>query len=75
MILKTWVTFYVEYRVTHLVNSNLLLTPEPKFRFGLARSGQARPGQYGTCLLMSTGGLNQGDVSPCTTFVFMSAGG
>ena len=31
------------YRVTHLVDSNLLLTSKPKFRFGLARSGQARP--------------------------------
>ena len=32
----------------------------------LAWPGQGRPGQYGTCLLMLTGGLNQGDVSPCT---------
>ena len=32
-----------KYRVTHLVDSNLLLTSNQKFRFGLARSGQARP--------------------------------
>ena len=31
------------YRVTRLVDSNLLLTSNQKFRFGLARSGQARP--------------------------------
>ena len=31
-----------EYRVTHLVDSNFLLTLKHKFRFGLARSGQAR---------------------------------
>ena len=31
------------YRLTHLVDSNLLLTSKQKFRFGLARSGQARP--------------------------------
>ena len=29
------------YRVTHLVDSNLPLLPKQKFRFGLARSGQA----------------------------------
>ena len=32
----------------------------------LAWPGQGRPGQYRTCLLMSTGGLNPGDVSPCS---------
>ena len=35
----------------------------------LAWPGQGRPGQYKTCLLMSTGGLNQGDVSPCIRIV------
>ena len=32
-----------KYRVTHLLGSNLLLTSKQKLRFGLARSGQARP--------------------------------
>ena len=34
-----------KYRVTHLLESNLLLTTKQKFSFGLARSGQARSGQ------------------------------
>ena len=40
-----------KYRVTQHVGSNLLLTSKQKFRFGLARSGQARPGQANTELL------------------------
>ena len=38
-------TFAILYHhtVTHLVDSDLLLTSKQKFRFGLARSGQARP--------------------------------
>ena len=51
------------YRVTHHVDSNLPLTSKQKFRFGLARSGLARP--IRNFVLMSTGGLNQRDVSPC----------
>ena len=33
--------------------------------------GQARPGQNRTFVLMSTGGLNQGDISPCTCLNFI----
>ena len=33
----------VLYRVTHHVGSNLPLTSKDKFRFGLVKSGQARP--------------------------------
>ena len=65
---STWCVTLSTYRVIHLVDSILLLTSNQQFRFGLARAGQAGPGQYGTCLLMSMGGLNQGDVSPCTWF-------
>ena len=57
--------FTHKYRVTHHVDSNLQLTSNQKFHFGLARSD--RPGQNGTFVLKSTGGLNQRDVSPCVT--------
>ena len=30
------------YRVTHHIDSNLMLTTKQKFRFGLARAGQAK---------------------------------
>ena len=39
-----------------------------KFRFGLARPGQARPGQNATFALRSTGGSSQAEWSPCTIF-------
>ena len=49
-----------EYRATHDIVSNLPLTSKQKFRFDLAW-----PGQNGTFVLRSTGGLIQHDVSPC----------
>ena len=55
----------VSYRVTHLLDSNLPLTSKHKFRIGLAWPALTWPGQNGTFVLMSTGGLNQRDVSPC----------
>ena len=39
------------YRVTQNVGQNLLLTSNQKFRFGLARPGQAKPSQNGTFVL------------------------
>ena len=65
---QVWANYF--YRVTHLVDSNLMLTSKEKFHFGLARSGQA--GQYGTFVLMSMGGLNQQDVSPCTELQYIA---
>ena len=50
------------YRVTHHVDSNLLLTSNKSY--ALAWLGQTRPGHNETFVLMSTGGLNQQDVSP-----------
>ena len=52
------------YRVTHHVGPNLQLKPKQKFRFNM------RPMYYNTTyVLVSTGGLDQRDVSPCTVFV------
>ena len=52
--------FLFVYRVTYQVVKNLLLTSKQKFRFGLARPGQARPSQAKVELLVlkSTGGLH-----------------
>ena len=50
------------YRVTHHVRQNLPLISKQKFRFGLAW-----PGQSGTLVIMSTGGFDERDVSPCTS--------
>ena len=49
-----------KYRVTNQVEPNPPLTSKQKFSFGLAW-----PGQRGTLVFMSTGGLSQPDVSPC----------
>ena len=57
-------TINLNYRVTRLLVQNLPLTSKVKFRFGLARPGQARPKRNFT--LKSTGGFAQGDGSPCT---------
>ena len=47
------------YMVTHQVDSNLPLTTKQKWRFCTWAS-------YRNFVLMSTGGLNQRDVSPCS---------
>ena len=49
------------YRVAIPVDSNLLLTPEQRLRCSTWATYR-----NGTFVLMSTGGLNQSDWSPCT---------
>ena len=52
--------------MTHLADTNLLLSSKQKFRIGLACSDLARPKQN-FCLDME--GLNQRDVSPCNSSI------
>ena len=60
-----WAKKALKYRVTIQVGPKLPLTSKQKFRFGLTRPGQARPGQSGTIVLKSTGGSVLPEWSPC----------